>query len=243
MDFSAALMDEDAAAEKIPAPAITELRPQVGANPFDLAPVRARLKPYEAKVEGMRKQALAHKVSDDASYKAAVDMGGGAKSLYKAIEKQRKLLVADPGQYVSSVNGLCKVFKSKLEDLERALKKEMSVYSARIEMARRETEKKARQEAARIQEQINKEAAAKGVEAPQVAEPVMPPAPKVARSDSGAAAYTKKAWVFEITDAGEVPREYLVPDEKLIRERIKQGVRNIAGVKIFQEVQTNFRTA
>jgi len=241
MDFTAALNDE--APEAAEVPRVTELRPAVAGNPFDLAPVRARLKPYEVKVEGMRQRALAHKVSDKASYEAAVELGGGAKALFKAIEKQRKLIIDDPNQYVSAANSLCKVFKAKLEDIDRALKKQMSVYTARIEMARRETEKKAREEARRIQEQINKEAEAKGVEAPQIAEPVMPAPQKVARSESGAAAYTKKVWTFEIEAAAEIPREYLVPDEKLIRERIKQGMRNIPGVKIYQETQTNFRTA
>lgn len=40
---------------------------------------------------------------------------------------------------------------------------------------------------------------------------------------------------FEITDESAVDRIYCSPDEKLIREAIKLGVKNIAGVRIYEE--------
>ncbi len=44
-----------------------------------------------------------------------------------------------------------------------------------------------------------------------------------------------KRWVFEVTDAHLVPREYLVVDEKKIREAVSTGTRLIPGVRIYQE--------
>lgn len=42
---------------------------------------------------------------------------------------------------------------------------------------------------------------------------------------------------FEITDESVVDRIYCSPDEKLIREAIKLGVKNIAGVRIYEETK------
>ena len=42
---------------------------------------------------------------------------------------------------------------------------------------------------------------------------------------------------FEITDESAVDRIYCSPDEKLIREAIKLGVKNIAGVRIYEETK------
>jgi hypothetical protein len=50
-----------------------------------------------------------------------------------------------------------------------------------------------------------------------------------------------KVWKFEITDAVAVPREYLSVDEVLVREAIRSGVREIAGVRIYQEEQLRVR--
>ena len=43
-----------------------------------------------------------------------------------------------------------------------------------------------------------------------------------------------EVWDFEIINSEEVERQYCSPDEKLIRQAIKNGVREIKGVKITQ---------
>lgn len=43
-----------------------------------------------------------------------------------------------------------------------------------------------------------------------------------------------EVWDFEITNPDEVSREYCSPDEKLIRQAIKNGEREIKGIKITQ---------
>lgn len=45
----------------------------------------------------------------------------------------------------------------------------------------------------------------------------------------------KKLWKFDILDAQAVPRQYLMVDDRLIREAISIGAREIPGVRIFQE--------
>jgi hypothetical protein len=44
-----------------------------------------------------------------------------------------------------------------------------------------------------------------------------------------------KRWVFDVQDAGMIPREFLQVDEKKIRDAIAAGTRNIPGVRIYQD--------
>lgn len=50
-----------------------------------------------------------------------------------------------------------------------------------------------------------------------------------------------KRWAFEITDAAQVPREYLMVDEKKIREAVTNGERIIPGVRIYQSESLTIR--
>ncbi len=54
----------------------------------------------------------------------------------------------------------------------------------------------------------------------------------------------QKPWVFKITDEKLVPREFLMVDEKKIREAIRMGARSkhIPGVEIYQEAKVVFKS-
>lgn len=62
-----------------------------------------------------------------------------------------------------------------------------------------------------------------------------------APSASFSAKGTTKRWVFEIKDDKQIPREYLQVNETLIRGAINQGVREIPGVRIYQEESISLR--
>lgn len=51
----------------------------------------------------------------------------------------------------------------------------------------------------------------------------------------------KNVFLFEIECAENVPSEFLQVDMKAVSEAVKNGVRNIPGVKIFEAVQTSMR--
>jgi hypothetical protein len=44
----------------------------------------------------------------------------------------------------------------------------------------------------------------------------------------------RKNWEFEILNLEEIPREYLVLDDKKVRQAIHSGIRNIPGLRIYQ---------
>lgn len=62
-----------------------------------------------------------------------------------------------------------------------------------------------------------------------------PSAPVHIRGDFGSTQYTKEAWDFEIMDPLAIPFDYLMPDEAAIRRAIARGVRDIPGLRIFED--------
>lgn len=89
--------------------------------------------------------------------------------------------------------------------------------------------------------QAEEEAAKNAVEAPTVIAPVVQDTPNVTRTEAGSASQ-RKVWTFEIIDPAEVPREFCSPDPAKIRDAVKMGGRMIAGVRIFEDVKTVFRS-
>jgi predicted phage tail protein len=50
-----------------------------------------------------------------------------------------------------------------------------------------------------------------------------------------------KKWAWELEDEHSIPREYLILDEKKVDEAVKQGVRNIPGIKVFEKEEITMR--
>jgi len=210
---------------------------------LDVQSAKMRFYQYDQEIDRMLKEAQAFKVSDEPSNKLAVTMGTQAKKLYNTIEAQRKEVTEAPNTFVKGVNNFCKEFTKRLKDIETTLKGKISTYQYQEEMKRREAERKAKAEAEKLQAKLDKEAKKRGVEAPRVADVTMPKAESVTRPDEGSRAFQKKRWTFEITNEAEVPREYCKPDPSAIRQAVTMGMREIPGVRIFEEASTVFRTS
>lgn len=54
-------------------------------------------------------------------------------------------------------------------------------------------------------------------------------------------ATTKEVWKWELEDKRNIPREYLMIDEKALDKAIKSGIRHIEGIRIYSEQETKFR--
>ena len=50
-----------------------------------------------------------------------------------------------------------------------------------------------------------------------------------------------KKWVWELENELLVPRDYLSLDDKKVDEAVKQGVRNIPGIKILEKEEISMR--
>lgn len=63
-----------------------------------------------------------------------------------------------------------------------------------------------------------------------------------ARSDYGQTAYKRQRWDFEIVDIALVPREYFSLDERLVRQAIRSGIRDIPGLRVYDAGKIVVRT-
>lgn len=67
------------------------------------------------------------------------------------------------------------------------------------------------------------------------------------RLDSGVLASSQEKWTFEITDFDAIPLDKLRPYfnrahvEQAVRLAVKQGHRDLAGVRIFEDIKASFR--
>jgi hypothetical protein len=237
IDFSA-VVDGGA----VPTAPSVETRP-IPPKPFDLEPVKTMLiERYDGAIAALEQQAAELEVADDASNITAVEMASQAKKVVKELEARRKQIVGEPSGYVRRVNALVKPFRDRFTAVEKALKRKIGQYQSRLELERRKAEAAQRKALAAAQAELDKEAQAAGVEPVKLdVKPVQPEPPKAVRTEAGTAS-TKKVWTHEITDPDQVPRDYLLVDEKKIRQAIKMGVRKISGVRIYQETQVGIRT-
>lgn len=211
-------------------------------SPLDLASAKQKFMVYVQAIDEMVRKAKSHEVIDEATSQMAVSMAADAKRLYNKIEKQRKELIEQPNLFVRSINSFTKAFLEKLKKAESELKAKISNYQYKVELERREQERKAQEAARRLQEQINQEAKEKGVEPPIVPTPVIPKAKTITRTEEGASASQRTVWEFEVTDITKVPREYLMLDKTKVKQAIKMGIRQIPGIKIFESKKTILRT-
>lgn len=121
--------------------------------------------------------------------------------------------------------------KEEAEARERGAKqKEMDAIAAKLAAERIAELRKAEEEAKKNE-----------VVAPTVMEPVVQGVQNVTRAETGSAAFSKAPWTFKVVDPKLVPREYLLVSDNLLRDAVKQGVRSIPGIEIYQETQVNFR--
>lgn len=134
------------------------------------------------------------------------------------------------------------VRKAEEETRER-MAKEAAERAKREAETAAEAGERAKREAAELEAARKKaeaEAKAAEIEAPVVLPPVIPKQESVTRTESGAA-YQRKSWEFEVVSLEEIPREYLILDEKRVRDSIRMGVREIPGIRIFETTKTILR--
>uniref|UniRef100_A0A6H2A2Q8 Uncharacterized protein n=1 Tax=viral metagenome TaxID=1070528 RepID=A0A6H2A2Q8_9ZZZZ len=220
---------------------LKELQTQIMSS-LDLDMARMYFKKYKDQIEIMKSAAEAHQVKSETSLKQAIGLAGDAKQLAKRIEQEKKTILEEPNQFVKAVSAFAKDFTAPLQEIEANLKQKIGQYQYRIELDRRKQEELIRKANEELQKKLNKEAKKAGVEAPKVTPTPVVKAETVARSETGASTHIRKAWKAEVCDPEKVPREYCEPSMKLINQAVKMGVREIEGVRIFEDIQTVLRT-
>lgn len=248
IDFNRALESPDTA------PVVREDQPKPVQPDYKtmLETAKRGLSRYEEQIDRMIRQADGHPVRDDVTEREAVEMAGQAKKLITALETDRKKLIGDPDGFVRSINSLARGLKDRLTKIEGGLKRKITDYQQKLELDRRKAEAAARKAAAEYQAKLDAEAAAAHVEPVKVPPPVIPKKAAPVRTAEGTC-YQHKEWTAEVEDLTTVPREYLemvfktypaarANLETVLKKEVKQGVRKIDGVKIYEKSDTRIRS-
>jgi hypothetical protein len=155
----------------------------------------------------------------------------------KIVDDKRKEYVAPLKSVIDNVNADFKSILIPLEQAEAIVKKGMTAFRGAEEFKAKEA---ARTEAERMAKiAISMAGTEVGtVEDAQVAilarRDATAEAPKTVETQSGKAQF-RKSWKFEVVDPYAVEREFCSPDDKLIRDAVKAGLRETCGIRIWEE--------
>jgi len=147
----------------------------------------------------------------------------------KMIEEKRKTFTAPLNQSLREIN-------STFKELTKPLQTAKNILTQKVMAWRREEQEKIRIEQERIareEERRRKIQEAHKEQGHEISKPVVMTRPEPLKQRD--TTQTRKVWKFKIIDVIKIPREYLMIDESNIRDAIRKGIREIPGVKIYQE--------
>lgn len=139
-------------------------------------------------------------------------------------EEVRIFFTKPLNDHVKRINAGFKETSVPLAKAERLVKDKIATYVMEAKRKRLEEEKK-------LQEKVEKLNKNRKNKLPQ---PIVADVQSTFEGKNGRIS-TSKTWAFEITRPKMIPREYLEVDEQAIRQAIRNGVRKIAGIKIFEK--------
>ncbi len=193
----------------------------------------------QTEVAGLLKYAESRVIATDADVKMATEDLSLLAKLKKAIADKRRDWLTPIKEKLDAVDVVFKSLSTPLDQADKFTRSKILAY-------RQEQERKAREAATQLKKEKDKDARAAlektiadetlaaHAPTPQVASIVLPTAPKVVRTET-VSGYLRMDWTFEVTDETQIPREYLMVNERLIRDKVKAGIRQIPGVRIFEK--------
>jgi hypothetical protein len=175
-------------------------------------------------------QAEALVINDPTSLAVAECVLTTIARLKKNVEDRRDWLVRPLNDHVKAVNEWVRGMAAPLLQADELLRGKKLAYSNEVERQRREADR-IRCEA----EAAVAKAAADAVAAGRTPEPVKPVFVPIAPPPVTG---IRRTWICEVEDADLVPRQFCSPDAQLLQAAVNAGVREIAGVRIFQREST-----
>jgi hypothetical protein len=139
-----------------------------------------------------------------------------------SLEAKRQEFTAPLNQSLKAINETFRQLRAPLEQARYLLTNKILTWK------RAETERLAKEEARRRAIQEAHEKAGHEVKAPVVLER---PENKIGNTQ------TRKVWTFEVVDFSKLPDEYKSINQVAVNQAVRSGVREIKGLKIYQEEQ------
>jgi len=208
---------------------------------LDIQPIQKEFDKYKPQLAELESQAKDLKVTDNETFQISVDGAGTAKGLVKAIDGRKAEITTPYREFINKVNNAAKFFIDPLKRIAEEFSRKGGDYQYQLQLAEKKRQKAIDEANVKLQKELDKQAEEDGVEAVTVI-PVKTPKPETTiHTAGGHSQHLRKQWVGEIEDGEKVPREYCVPDQRLINQAVRMGVRTIEGVKIFEKVSAVHR--
>lgn len=215
------------------------------------------LEPMQIESYRIDEQAKRISITDAVSYDSAITFLKEVNTKMKDFKAQREKYIKPMKDSIKAIDEKLKEPIKLLEETDATLRQKLNVYLD--EVRKREEErlilerKKAEEEAIRQldnlesmktqageYDEVTQKAIQRTIENKQnKAIEATVSSEKVNLSTSSAS--VSMVWDFEVIDKAQLPLEYLKVDEVAIRAAIRNGSREIAGVKIFQKPQLSLR--
>ena len=155
-------------------------------------------------------------IKTDKDLTSAIDFLVRVKKKLKEGEEERLSYTKPINESLSRLNARFKELSGPLKEAERSVKDGILVYRKIKE------DQRSKDEADLIKKNGNADIT--------LADRV----PDIMESKTGEIR-TRKTWTFKVVDMKKVTRDWLVVDERKVKEAIKGGERNIKGLEIYQE--------
>jgi len=186
---------------------------------------------------------------DDETIYEATDFGKKITKLVKDVDLARKAATEPLKAAISQTEAPYKNLAAELAKIKRTLDSKMSGYLSEKRKKQEELERIERERQAEALRKAQEVAAMDGkvedVQAIEVAVEHVETAPiksaASVRGFTGASASSRKIWKYEITEPDLIPRNYCEPSAAKINAAVKSGVREIPGVRIYEEYGVSYR--
>lgn len=153
-----------------------------------------------------------------------------AASIEKARKAEKDQILKDGRAVDAFFAGMADPIKATTDKIVGEINRWQRAKLEAERVAREAADKKAREEAALFDEP-----------APVAAAPVVVKEAARVTSFSGVKATASRKWVHEVIDPAAVPRQYLMVNDAAIKAAVAGGLREIPGVRIYEDVRTSIR--
>ena len=218
-----------------------DIEPVTKIDPFDLDRAKQHFAVFESKIKDWAKEVESADIKSETDATAFTDTIGKAKSLIKKFETTRKDITAEAYGFYKDVMGFEKYYTNMInEKVVDPANSKLSFYFKQIQIEHQKAEKAAQEAAAAKQKELDEIADAAGVDRVELDKPVFKEdKPKIA--GEAATAHIREKWDYKVIDFEQIPIDYLMVDDKAVKQAIKNGERRIAGIEIFKEVSAQVR--
>jgi len=185
-------------------------------------------------------------ITNDEQFQETAEFLQGIKGKQKEVkdcfEPRRAKAEAEKQKILAEING----YKRPLEKAEIIVKKKLGEYRVEQEQRRREEEQKRLAELkAEAEDQLLDEAEANGDES-ILDDEIMLARPTLETEIPKMAGISfTEVWHFEIVDVKQIPRDYMIPDERKIQGVVKalKDKTSIPGIRVYSDQQVGARSA